>query len=460
MSARPSLETGLTRWFTATLVVLYAIVATAVWMSDFRSRHDFAVLTLKSEAEDVASYLAARGRLDAPELAQPEDAPFPIWLRVTRGSRVLAATPGIPEIAPSVIPDGGQVVAVRGLPGPGHYLVVRHRVGGRVGRYGPGLAVEAVGSLNDFVGTERSLAAILIGLGLVVLPIATTGGRRLGRRALAPLASLVRGIQELAPAPGPARLDVPGGAVEEVAVLADAFNDVLTRLERSVAAMMRFTADASHEIRNPLSVMRTGLEVALRRERGAGEYRQVLEENLQEVERLQSTLEGLLTMARTAPGQEPPFQHEAVDLSKLLHETAGRFHVLSAERRAPIELRVDPGLELAGDPRLLRLAIFNLLDNALKHGPEGAPVELRASRDGSEIRIRVSDLGPGIPEAQRQRIFERYYRVGGLDAAAAAGGLGLSVVRWAAEAHGGCVAVLDSERGTTFEVRLPQERAA
>jgi len=454
---RPTLERSLTRWFSLTLVVLYAIVATAVWLSDARSLNDFASLTLKSEAETVAAYLAARGRLDAPELEHAEEAPFPIWIRVLKGNRLLAATPGTPQVAIEAMGREREVVSIASAEGPNRYMVVRHVVGGGAGRLGSGLSIEAIGSLRSLTSKERRLGAGLLALGVLVLPVAGMIGRRLGRRALSPLAALVADTRSLEAQDNRARLEVPQRAVEEVALLADSFNGVLAQLEQSAERMRRFTADASHEIRNPLSVMRTGLEVALRRERDVAEYKQLLRENLQEIERLQTILEGLLTMARSAPGSEPPIQHVAVDLSALLAETARRFETLATERGNRVELAVEDGLEVLGDGGLLRLIVFNLLDNALKYGPAGTAIRLEAERGGDGVRIRVRDQGPGVPADQRTRVFERYVRDSG---SSGVGGLGLAVVRWAAEAHGGRVAILDSAPGATFEVTLPDEAAA
>jgi signal transduction histidine kinase len=251
------------------------------------------------------------------------------------------------------------------------------------------------------------------------------------------------------------RLGSPDGAVEEVAVLATSFNAVLARLERSVETMRRFTADASHEIRNPLSVLRTGIEVALRRERPTGEYRALLTENLQEIDRLQSILEGLLALARVEPGRPPALPETEVDLSALVRETVARFAAATAERGVHVELDVEPGLAVRGDARLLRLVPFNLLDNALKHAPAGSPIAVAARREGPLVLLRVADRGPGVPAADRERIFERYVRLSASSADVGVGGVGLAVVRWVAEAHGGAAKLAAGDAGATFEVRLP-----
>jgi len=452
VSRGPSLERRIANWFAMTFVVLYGVVATGVWISSRERGRDFAVLSLKTEAEAVASYVAVAGRLDAPELATPEAHPFPIWIRVSDGRKVVAAAPGAPEV-PTGLPSGtDEAVYLRATADAPSFLVVRHLVGGRGRRIGRPLTVEAIGDLALVRHRERRLGLVLGLLGVVAIPLAARGGQHLARRALAPLADLVTDIWRLDPNHLERRLDPPPGSVEEVTVLASGFNETLARLEQSIVAMRRFAADASHEIRNPLSVMRTGLEVTLRRDRPAEEYQQLLRENLEEIVRLQATLDGLLEVARDGPGESPPLQLQKVDLSRLVSETLERFQPVARERGTTISARIAPRLEVDGDPRLLRLLPFNLIDNALKHGPAGGEVRVEVDADAGVVCLRVANDGAPIPDELRDRIFERYVR--GAGPRADIGGLGLSVVRRVTEAHGGSVRLLPAEAGTCFEARL------
>jgi signal transduction histidine kinase len=455
LSRSPTLESRIGAWFAATIVVLYGVAAVGLWASTRERGRLYAVLTLKTEAEAVATYVAVTGRRDAPELAEAEQEPFPIWIRLVSGSTVLAATPGAPDV-PAASPEGTDESIYLRPPGASKpVLVVRHAVGGRSRRLADDLAVEAIGDIDSLRQTERRLSGGLAVLGLVLIPLAALGGRLLARRALRPLAGLVGEMRALDPTRLDRRLGVPAGAVDEVAALSASFNDVLARLESSIVAMRRFTADASHEIRNPLSILRTGIEVALRRERAPEEYRTLLSENLQEIERLQATLEGLLALARSEPGQPPPLQRQAVDFSTLVAEACARFLGVARELGATIEAEIAPGLALTGDARLLRLVLFNLIDNAFKHGPPGDRIRVEATRHGELVRLRVANGGTPIPPALRERIFERYVRAGNEERDAGVGGLGLSVVRWVAEAHGGAARMVDDASGNCFEVTLP-----
>ena len=250
------------------------------------------------------------------------------------------------------------------------------------------------------------------------------------------------------------RLALPERAVEEVAVLASAFNDLLDTLETNVDTMRRFTADASHEIRNPLSVLRVGLEVALRRPRETAEYRRVIQENLQEIERLQAVLEGLLALAREGPGTPYPLVPAAVDVSRLLAQTIDTFSTVAAERGIRIEPDIAPGLAVQGDAHLIRLAAFNLIDNALKHSPANETVRVTLAARDAEVELVVADRGEGVAPENRERLFRRYAR-GARSGDPGVGGLGLSVVAWVTRRHGGQVRLLDTARGAAFQVVLP-----
>jgi len=452
VNAAGSLRTRFTWWFAGTLLLLYGVAATAIWLHSRTSDHHAAVLTLKAEAEVVAAYLTTTGRVDAPEFRAPEATPFSIWFRLIRGGRVIVQTPGSPPIPVGKgLPTNDEILTEWSPILRGRYLVVYHMVGGALGD----AMLQVIAPTASLVSADRRLALALVGVGLVVIPLAALGGRRLAQRALRPLDGLVTQIRGLDSSRLGDRLELPGKSVEEVVVFAGAFNELLGRLETSVDLMRRFTADASHEIRNPLTVIRTGLEVALRRNRPSEEYRALMEENLQEIRRLQAVLEGLLALAREVPGSPYPGAKVAVDFSGLLEQTADTFSIVAAERGVVIRRDIEPGLALHGDPQLIRLAAFNLIDNALKHSPAEETVHLTAHARADDVELIVSDRGPGVAVENREHLFRRFFRADQTPALGV-GGLGLSVVWWVTELHGGRVRLLDTERGAAFEVVLPR----
>ena len=334
-----SLRAAFTWWFAGTLVVLYGVVATAVWLHSRASDQQYAILTLKAEGEAVAGYLAATGRLDAPEFSAPETAPFPIWFRLRQGTRILAQTPGAPELVDRTSATTKDEILTEWAPSiKGPYLSVHHAIGGSL----QGATLEIIAPTVSLLAAERRLGVALILGGIVVIPLAALGGRLLAQRALRSVNGLVSGIRSLDSSRLSDRLALPRGTVEEVAILASAFNDLLDALESNVDTMRRFTANASHEIRNPLSVLRIGLEVALRRPREAAEYRKVIRENLQEIQRLQAVLEGLLALAREVPGAPHPLLSTPVDISHLLGQTVDTFSTVAVERRIHVEQAIEP----------------------------------------------------------------------------------------------------------------------
>jgi signal transduction histidine kinase len=446
-----SLRATFTWWFAGTLVLLYGVAATAVWVHLRAADRHYAILTLKAEGEAVASYLAATGRLDAPEFAAPETAPFPIWFRLRQGALILAETPGAPAPASGHgNPTANGTATEWASSIKGSHLSVHHAVGGSL----QGAVLEVIAPTAPVLAAERRLALALGLVGIGMIPLAVLGGRFLAQRAVRSVEELVARIRTLDSSRLGDRLVLPRGTVEEVAVLAGAFNELLTALETNVETMRRFTADASHEIRNPLSVLRVGLEVALRRPRDVPEYRRLIQDNLQEIQRLQAVLEGLLGLAREVPGAPHPLVRTTVDVSGLVEQTVEMFSTVAIERGIRIDMAIEPDTLIQGDAHLLRLAVFNLIDNALKHSPPDTRVEVSLRARDGEMALLVADQGAGVAPERREGLFRRYSRAQPTDEAGV-GGLGLSVVAWVASRHGGHARVVDSAGGATFEFSLP-----
>lgn len=239
--------------------------------------------------------------------------------------------------------------------------------------------------------------------------------------------------------------------------LVHVLNTMLDRLEGSFEAQRRFTADASHELRSPLTVLRGEIELALRRERAPDEYRRVLESNLQEVDRLTSLAQDLLTLARSDAGVMQP-RLQAADLVELSRGVLDRLNGKAADRHVALNLDAPPALEAIVDPGLFEQLLWNLVDNAVKFSPDGGPVDIALSRHDQGISVRVADRGPGIPGEDVDRIFERFYRVDRARTAGEGGGtgLGLAIVRAIAEAQGGAAAARNrAGGGAVFSVSLP-----
>jgi signal transduction histidine kinase len=328
-------------------------------------------------------------------------------------------------------------------------VTLREPVAGKPSAYVDGTAsLAAVTRVANIVG----LALLIVGL--LLLPCAVVGGRWLVQRGLRPLDDLVRGVRTLDHSQLTERLSVDESAPLEVLALAREFDSLLTRVQGTIEGMRRFTADASHELRNPLAVLRAGLEVTLRRPRTLEEYERAARQTLSELERVQATVESLLALAHQAPGEEPEIDHRPVDVGELLQSVPAAFALPVADRGISFDVSVEPGLRVMGDATLLRLLLFNLLDNAVRHSPDGEVITIEAGSEENEVRLRVLDRGPGVSPEAREHIFRR--SAGARTPEGRIGGLGLSFARWVAERHGGAL-TLDAVggAGASFSLVLP-----
>ncbi|HEY7214385.1 MAG TPA: ATP-binding protein [Thermoanaerobaculia bacterium] len=447
MSRRRSFKNDLTLWSAGIFFVLYVAASCAILALEATHARQQLNSTLSNQAETLASYYAASNRMDYPELRLLEkELPITVWLRIVGHGRVLAATPNSPAF-PAGAGDGEEL-RLQEMAGMEPLAVVRHPVWTQ-----PGLFVEAFASTAPLRQRLRNLAVILALAGLLLVPLAALGGRILAARALRPIKDMVASVRALDTSHLEERLAVP--SARELADLGREFNDLLSRLEESVNRMRRFTADASHELRTPVSILRTGLEVALRRERSVEEYRELLRENLLEIDRIQRIVEGLLTLAREEAQGGARAPALPVDLAGVVESAMQTVSPLATQNAVVLTSHIERPVQVLGDSDRLRLAVLNLLDNAVKYTPPGRSVEIALERRQEEARLVVADQGKGVPAGERPFIFDRFFRGQGARGASS-GGLGLSVVRWVVESHGGRVQLLDAKGpGATFEVRLP-----
>ncbi|MFI5183246.1 MAG: sensor histidine kinase [Vicinamibacteria bacterium] len=295
--------------------------------------------------------------------------------------------------------------------------------------------------------------AILLGLPAAVA-IAGMGGHWLARRALAPLDRMAREAERLTGDNLGERLTVEDPN-DELGHLARVFNMSLARIEDSFAELRRFTADASHELRTPLTAIRAVGEVALQDHRDPEQYRETIGSMLEEVDRLSRLVEGLLVLSRGDTGGM--LRRQEVGLLELAERTVSLLEILAEEKEQRIEVTGDGGIRVEADPLLLRQALVNLTDNAIKFSPRGSTIKIDVGRNAAgEATIDIGDEGPGIPEADRARVFERFYRVDSSRSREQGGaGLGLSIARWAVEKHGGRIELRsEGATGSTFRIVL------
>jgi two-component system, OmpR family, sensor kinase len=239
---------------------------------------------------------------------------------------------------------------------------------------------------------------------------------------------------------------------DEFARLVRVLNGMLDRLDRASAVQRRFTADASHELRGPLTALRGDLDLALKRERSPAEYRETLERCREEVIRLTRIATDLLTLARNEAGLDPQEQTE-VDLRQVADRVIARFQSAVAERGLRFALE-GPTAIVRGDPAMLQRVVGNLVDNAVKHSPAGGTITI-VVHSGESVELIIRDQGPGVPQEDQAQLFNRFFRGGTQPRGSVSTGLGLAIAKAAADAHGGRLEFVRNDPGAVFRLVLP-----
>jgi two-component system, OmpR family, sensor kinase len=255
------------------------------------------------------------------------------------------------------------------------------------------------------------------------------------------------------------RLAVPLSG-DEIARLAQTVNGMLARLERSFASLHRFTADASHELKTPLQVLRAGVERALTHPGTPSEIIQSLDETLAQINQMTEMVENLLTLARADEGRAPLAVEES-DLRELVADVAETAGMLGEDAGVTAVHTIPTApVRLAVDRHRLREMLLNMVTNAIKYTPQGGTVGLTLEEDAEAVTITVQDSGIGIAAGDLPHIFERFWRADPARSRTGARpgtGLGLAITKWIAEAHGGSITVQSRPgRGSVFTVRLPK----
>jgi heavy metal sensor kinase len=246
------------------------------------------------------------------------------------------------------------------------------------------------------------------------------------------------------------------GAGDELDRLAQTLNAMLVRLDAAFQEMRQFTADASHELQTPLTILKGEVEVALRSPRSPEEYQRILKSALEEIDRIARLVEGLLLLARADAGVLR-MDRRPLDLAQLIAEVYGQTCVLAEARSLNFRLGPVEPISVQGDYAHLRRLLLNLVDNAVKYTPADGHVTISLQSSGGWASIRVEDTGMGIPPEDQERIFQRFYRSAEARSLGEGGaGLGLCIARSIAEAHGGRIEVKSTPGGgSTFTVLLP-----
>lgn len=310
---------------------------------------------------------------------------------------------------------------------------------------------------DDAVETLQLFRSYLLLFAPLLLLIAAGVGYWMSRRALAPVDELVRTAREVGGTNLSSRLQKLSTG-DELQRLSDTLNEMLDRIETAFLRITQFTADASHELRTPVSLIRTEAELALRRARGEAEYKESLRHILLEAERTTALIEQLLSLARADSGRET-LNLQAVNLAQMLSGVVDGWQQVATIRSVQLSAEIEqPSVFVLGDESLLRRLADILFDNAFKYTPSPGSVLLSLKQNADKAVMAVQDSGVGIAKEDQNKIFERFYRVDKARSRAQGGtGLGLAIAQWIVAQHHGAITV-DSRpgEGAIFRVELPR----
>jgi heavy metal sensor kinase len=447
----------LTGWYSVVLLLMLIVYASATY---FAVRHEFFEQLedqLHDDFESSEGFLTAGadGRTvwtgdRAHDPDEDEDRGADVWAASGESIYRSGASAALPPVALPVATGAPQYDSLDVKGRSWRTLTGTTLVGGRS-------VVLRVSRSEDKLRAQMAEILVVLVLGLpLVVGLAAIGGYVLARRALAPIDHLGNEARRITAERLHERLSVPNPD-DEIGRLAAVINDTYARLEASFGQLRRFTADASHELRTPLAVVRGIGEVSLKETRTAAEYKDAIGSMLEEVDRLTRLVDTLLRLSYGDAGTVR-LAPESIDVGDLVRDVAASLGILAEERGQRLDLDVADHVFVHADRLVLREAISNVIDNAIKYSPKGSTVEIHANTVQGNAVIEIVDQGPGVAREWRSRIFDRFFRVDeGRSRDAGGTGLGLAIAKWAVDVNGGHIEVTGnpSGAGALFRITFP-----
>ncbi len=462
---RPSIGVRLTLWYLAIFAVAQLAFGAGMWLILRHNLYDMVDDGLAAQVDDVKSFLEAQKK-DA-SIAKLQEETHEAYDIEHSGDYLAVYAEDAQLIYRSAFLDA-HLSALLPPDQVRRPMVKSRKIDSRPYRFtfsklnninGHVYTVELGVPADDVVGTLSQFRSYLLMFAPLLLLAAAGGGYWLSRRALSPVDALVRGARAVSGTNLSGRLQKLDTG-DELQRLSDTLNEMLDRIESAFLRITQFTADASHELRTPMSLIRTEAELALRRSRGEAEYKESLRHILLEAERTTALIEQLLSMARADSGRET-LHLQPVDLRQTLRSVADGWQQMATMRNLELSARVDAPdffVFVSGDEMLLRRLADILLDNAFKYTSAPGSVYLSLEVKDESAVIVVQDSGVGIEEEDQSKIFERFYRVDKARSRAHGGaGLGLAIAQWIVTQHRGSIEVQSRPgQGATFRVELPR----
>ena len=471
-----SLRLQVTVWYTTAFTILLVLTGAVFYLYLEHSLEASIDTDLQLRAQQIASEatlgtntvsvhtvlgdLPGFGSQQQSVSVQPVDVNYGALVRLLDGrGHLLGETSAFRGLS---VPPASITQPLRGIPWQGT-IKTRHdqevRLYSRtLANQGKTIAVIQVGeSLTPLHTLLHQLVAALLIAGSLVLACCAGGSYWLAARSFAPIQQLAETARKIKAGSLHQRVPVPD-VRDEVQYLAVTFNEMLDSLEQSFAQQRRFVADASHELRTPVAVIRTKAGIALLDPPQLEETVTALSEIRAETERLSLLLTDLLTLARSDEGQAQ-FEHEVVALDRLVETVAATTEVLATQRGITLEVHVPSPVSVMGDEARLIQVVLNLLENAIRYTKPGGCVTLVVEQTRTTVCLMIRDTGSGIAPEHLPHIFERFYRADAVrrQTEGSSSGLGLSIVAWIVRSHGGSVSVESQiDQGSCFTVLLPR----
>lgn len=456
---RYAIRTRLTLWYSVVLALILAVFSVGVlWLHARWGRAQF--------DSELASLGAALAQVMQEELAESGN--------LQRAGAEARVSMDVPGRATAILDVAGTPIGARwygfpysatttpsgAAPRPGFSTMtangtewrtlVRHESSAQ-GAY----VVLVAGPLDELRRQQYLLVRVLLLATPLIVLVAAAVSWWVASAALQPVTMMAAQAEEITVRSTDWRLTAPS-MTDELGQLARAFNRLLSRLGTASQMQRQFMADASHELRTPVSVIQTATEVTLEREtREEWEYRDALTIVNEQSARLARMVEDMFVLARADAGGSRLTRRQ-VYLDEIVAECVRAVSVVARSRQVQLETQLQSDLSISVDDGLLRQLVTNLLDNAVQHTPLGGVVTVAVNRVDAVATITVSDTGPGIPSGDRERVFERFVRLDPARSATSGAGLGLPIARWIAEQHEGTLVVeANAVGGCAFVVQLP-----
>ena len=453
-----SIRVRLTGWYAVVLSLMLVVYASATFLAvrnEFLEQLDD---QLHDDFETAEGFLApapdgrvawSEGRRHDPD--EDEDRGSDVW--AANGDQIYrsGASASLPPVALATAGAQGRYESIVANGRRWRTLTGTSLVGGRS-------VVLRVSRSEERVRNQlwEVLSVLMLGFPFVVV-LAGLGGYVLARRALTPIDQLASEARRITAERLHERLSVPNQH-DEIGRLAAVINETFARLESSFDQLRRFTADASHELRTPLAVIRGIGESGLGETRTPAQYKEAIGSMLEEVDRLTNLVDTLLRLSYGDAGTVR-LRRASIDLGQLTRDVVASLGILAEERHQVLSLEIVDGVRINADQLVLREAITNIVDNAIKYSPQASTIDVRVRIDGSRAVLSVADEGAGIAPEHRERIFDRFFRLDeGRSRGEGGAGLGLAIAKWAVEANGGHITVEGgTQGGALFRITLPIE---